>query len=152
MVCLGNICRSPTAEAALHEAADAAGVAVEVDSAGTAAYHVGQPPNPPMVAAADREGLAVSGTARQVVVEDFDRFDLIVAMDTANLADLQHLARDAEDRAKLRLFRDWTDQPGLGVPDPYSGPDEGFTEVVHIVRAAATGLVEALARGENERR
>ncbi|AXV07093.1 Low molecular weight protein tyrosine phosphatase [Euzebya pacifica] len=152
MVCLGNICRSPTAEAALREAADAAGVAVEVDSAGTAAYHVGQPPNPPMVAAAGREGLAVSGTARQVVVEDFDRFDLIVAMDTANLADLQHLARDAEDRAKLRLFRDWTDQPGLGVPDPYSGPDEGFTEVVHIVRAAATGLVEALARGENERR
>ena len=73
-------------------------------------------------------------------------------MDTANLADLQHLARDAEDQAKLRLFRDWTDQPGLGVPDPYSGPDEGFTEVVHIVRAAATGLVEALARGENERR
>ena len=115
MVCLGNICRSPPAEAALREAAAAAGVAVEVDSAGTAAYHVGQPQNPPMVAAADREGLAVSGTARQVVVEDFDRFDLIVAMDTANLADLQHLARDAEDRAKLRLFRDWTDQPGLGV-------------------------------------
>ena len=146
MVCLGNICRSPTAEAALEEAATAAGVPVEVDSAGTAAYHVGQPPNPPMVAAAAREGLTVRGTARQVVVEDFDRFDLIVAMDTANLADLRALARDDADRAKLRLFRDWTDRPGLGVPDPYAGPDEGFTEVVHIVRDAARGLVAELAR------
>ena len=145
MVCLGNICRSPTAEAALEEAATAAGVLVEVDSAGTAAYHVGQPPNPPMVAAAAREGLTVRGTARQVTVEDFDRFDLIVAMDTANLADLRALARDDADRAKLRLFRDWTDRPGLGVPDPYAGPDEGFTEVVHIVRDAARGLVEELA-------
>ncbi len=145
MVCLGNICRSPTAEAALEEAATAAGVPVEVDSAGTAAYHVGQPPNPPMVAAAAREGLTVRGTARQVAVEDFDRFDLIVAMDTANLADLRVLARDDADRAKLRLFRDWTDRPGLGVPDPYAGPDEGFTEVVHIVRDAARGLVEELA-------
>lgn len=144
MVCLGNICRSPTAEAALREAAEEAGIDLTIDSAGTAAYHVGGPPNPPMVAAAAREGLTVSGLARQVAVTDFDAFDLIVAMDRQNLADLRDLARDEADRAKLRLFRDYTSQPGLDVPDPYGGPSEGFTDVVHIVRAAARGLMDSL--------
>ncbi len=148
LVCLGNICRSPTAEAALREAAAQAGLPVEVDSAGTGAWHVGQPPNPPMVAAGERAGLTVHGRARQVATADFEDFDLIVAMDRTNLADLRRLARGPQDEAKLRLFRDYGPTPGLDVPDPYGGPDEGFDDVVRITREAAAGLVAALQRDE----
>ncbi len=148
VVCLGNICRSPTAEAAIREAADEAGVAIEVDSAGTGAWHVGDPPDARMTAAAAEDGLELSGQARQVSVEDFRAFDLVVAMDTANEQDLRRLAPDDEARERIRLFRAYADEPGQGVPDPYYGGSDGFREVVGIVRRAARGLVEAVARGD----
>lgn len=148
VVCLGNICRSPTAEAAVREAAADAGVDVEVDSAGTGAWHVGNPPDRRMTAAAAEDGLELAGQARQVTVDDFREFDLVVAMDGSNHADLLRLAPDDDARARVRLFREYAGEAGEGVPDPYYGGPDGFREVVAIVRRAARGLVDAVARGE----
>lgn len=148
LVCLGNICRSPTAEAAVRAAAAEAGVDLEVDSAGTGAWHVGDPPDPRMTAAAADDDLHLTGRARQVTAEDFAVFDLVVAMDDANRADLLRLAPDADARARVRLFREYAGEPGAGVPDPYFGGPDGFHEVVAIVRRAARGLVAAVERGD----
>lgn len=148
-VCLGNICRSPAAEAAIREAADDAGVSVEVDSAGTGHWHVGNPPNPRMVAAGARAGLAIDGHARQVTASDLDDFDLVVAMDADNLAELQRMAR-GRDTATIRLFRSFDDgADGTDVPDPYYGQDDDFDHVVGMVRPAAAGLVEWLQAQAN---
>ncbi len=148
LVCLGNICRSPTAEAAVREAAADAGVDLEVDSAGTGAWHVGNPPDERMTSAAAEDGLQLAGSARQVTPDDFSRFDLVVAMDTSNRADLLRLAPDDDARARVRLFRDYADETGQDVPDPYYGGPDGFREVVAIVRRAARGMVEAIVRGD----
>lgn len=148
LVCLGNICRSPTAEAAVREAADAAGLDLDVDSAGTGAWHVGEPPDRRMTAAAADDALHLSGRARQVSPDDFAAFDLVVAMDRTNLEDLRRLAPDGTARSRLRLFRDYAGEPDLDVPDPYYGGPDGFHEVVGIVRRAASGMVEAIQRGE----
>jgi low molecular weight protein-tyrosine phosphatase len=145
-VCAGNICRSPAAAAAISEAAHLAGLDVEVDSAGTGAWHVGDPPHPQSVAAGARAGLEVTGRARKMNRRDFDRFDVIVVMDRANLRDVLDLAPTLEDRAKVRLFRTFDPDTGHDeVPDPYGGPDDGYDRTVEIVRAAAAGLVESLA-------
>lgn len=142
-VCLGNICRSPAAEAALREAADAAGVSVEVDSAGLGGWHVGDPPDPRMVAAGRSAGLPISGTARQVTEDDFRDFDLIVAMDDQNLGALRKM-RPSDATADLSLFRSFDpDADGREVPDPYYGTVQDFDEVIRIVRSAAQGLIAA---------
>lgn len=144
-VCLGNICRSPTAEAAVREALDEAGLAdlVEVDSAGTGSWHIGDPPDQRMTAAAARDGLVLAGAARQFRPEDFERFDLICVMDRANLRDVLAQARDDRDREKVRLFRRFDPEAtGDEVPDPYFGGEAGFRRVVAITRAAARGLVD----------
>lgn len=148
MVCLGNICRSPTAEAAVREAAQQAGVELEVESAGTGSWHVGDPPDRRMTAAAAEDDLVLAGCARQVTADDFAAFDLVVAMDTSNHAALLALAPDEEARARVRLFRDYAGEHGQDVPDPYYGGTDGFREVVAIVRRAAAGLVDAVARGD----
>ena len=148
MVCLGNICRSPVAEAAMRHAAEEAGLDVEVDSAGTAAYHVGKPADPRMIEAASAEGLDLTSVARQVSVDDFAEFDLIVAMDQSNRDDLLHRAPDEAARRKVVLLRDHTDTPGAGVPDPYYGGPDGFAEVVRIVQDGAAGIVAALQAGD----
>lgn len=147
MVCLGNICRSPTAEAALREALAAEGLdgEVEVDSAGTGDWHIGRPPDSRMTAAAAGDGLTLVGTARRVGVEDFALFDLILAMDESNAYDLRRLAPTVEAQSKVRLFREFEpDAAAVDVPDPYYGEAEGFAEVVRITRAAAAGLVRWL--------
>ncbi len=149
MVCLGNICRSPTAEAALREAADEAGLSLTVESAGTAAWHVGNRPDSRSRAAGSRAGLHVDGAARQVTAQDFERFDLLVAMDASNAEALRRLAPDEAATFRIRLFRDYVEgQQGLDVPDPYHGGRDGFDEVVGICRAAAAGLVTALSEGD----
>lgn len=148
LVCLGNICRSPTAEAAVREAAEEAGLDIQIDSAGTGAWHVGNPPDRRMTAAAAEDGLELSGSARQVMVDDFSDYDLIVAMDASNRDDLLRLAADGGARDRVRLFRDYAGEVGQDVPDPYYGGPDGFREVVTIVRRAARGLVEAIARGD----
>lgn len=145
LVCLGNICRSPTAEAAVREAAAEAGLAVEVESAGTGDWHIGAPPDRRMAAAAAESGLTLQGSARQVTPEDVERFDLLLVMDRTNLADVCALAPDEASKAKVKLFRSFDpDADGENVPDPYYGGPEGFARVVQIARAGARGLVEHL--------
>ncbi|HSK90921.1 MAG TPA: low molecular weight protein-tyrosine-phosphatase [Euzebyales bacterium] len=146
-VCLGNICRSPTAEAATREALVAAGLddRVEIDSAGIGDWHVGNPPDPRMRQAAQRVGLDLTGSARQVRPDELGRWDLILAMDHRNRTDLAAMAPDGvADR--IRMFRSFDPSAsGEEVPDPYYGGAEGFTTVVELCRAAARGLVDELA-------
>lgn len=141
-VCLGNICRSPAAEAAIRAEAIRAGLrgVVDVDSAGTGSWHLGKRPDKRMRRAADAVGLELDGVARVVEPADFETFDLILAMDRSNEADLCQLAPDAAGRAKVRRFRDFeagADHPD--VPDPYLVGN--FGEVVEIVRAGAAGVI-----------
>jgi protein-tyrosine phosphatase len=146
-VCAGNICRSPTAEAAIREAAAAAGVGVVVDSAGTGNWHAGEPPDPRMRAAAAAAGLEVTGRARQVTLDDFDHFDLILAMDRANQDLLLKLAPTPEAAAKVQLFMTYDPEgDDVDVPDPYYGDAGGFDTVVSMVRSAARGLIDELGR------
>jgi protein-tyrosine phosphatase len=147
LVCLGNICRSPTAEAALREALTEAGLAdrVRVDSAGTGDWHVGHPPDERMTRAAAAAGLELSGAARQVTPADLREYDLVLGMDRHNVADLKAMAGDADLAERVRLFRDLAPDADpadpLDVPDPYYGGEEGFSHVVEIVRAASAGVV-----------
>jgi protein-tyrosine phosphatase len=146
-VCLGNICRSPTAEGAMRTLVREAGLEdqIELDSAGTGGWHVGSAPDERATAAAAGRGVVLEGAARRVRLEDFDDFDLILAMDSANLSDLRQLAPDGERRAKVHLLREF-DQPSdgtddLDVPDPYYGDDDGFERVLDHVQAACAGLL-----------
>lgn len=137
IVCLGNICRSPTAEAVLRDLARAEGPGIEVDSAGTGDWHVGNPPHPPAIRAAAARGYDMQALrARQVRAEDFHAFDLILAMDRANLRDLGAL-RPADAPADLRLF--------LGddeVPDPYFTGD--FDGALDLIEAGARACLAHL--------
>lgn len=145
-VCMGNICRSPTAEAALLEALREAGLddRVAVDSVGTGSWHVGEAPDPRMTAAAADVGLELSGMARRLVRDDIADADLVLVMDRRNLRDVRALA-DPADHGKIALFRSYDPAADADeVPDPYyEGPD-GFTQVVAMSRAAARGVVAAL--------
>ena len=150
MVCLGNICRSPTAEAAVRAAAEEAGLDVEVHSAGTGGWHVGAPPDARMRAAAADVGLTLEGAAARVSAADVAAADLVLAMDRSNHDDLVALAPEHADR--IRMFREFEDPGGdpdaPDVPDPYYGGPDGFAEVVAIVRRSARGLVAAIRDGE----
>lgn len=146
-VCLGNICRSPAAEAAIRAAAAEAGLhgVVAVDSAGTGTWHLGARPDKRMRRAARAAGLELTGRARAVERSDFEAFDLILAMDRSNEADLCELAPDAAGRAKVARFRDFeagAEHPD--VPDPYLVGN--FREVVDIVVAGAAGVIAHLRR------
>jgi protein-tyrosine phosphatase len=148
-VCYGNICRSPTAEGVFRHllAQEAPDLRVEVDSAGTAGYHIDHPPDLRSQRAAYARGIDLSGLrARQVTAEDFLRFDLILAMDRDNLQELEAM-RPAESRARVRLFLEYA--PELGrteVPDPYYGDARGFEEVLNLSAAASRGLIAALQK------
>jgi protein-tyrosine phosphatase len=145
-VCLGNICRSPAAEAAFLHAVREAGRDTEfvVDSAGTGAWHVGEKADRRMRAAASRRGIEVLSVARQVTREDFERFDHIFAMDAMNLATLRRLA-PAEHHGKIRLYRELDPEgPGEDVPDPYGGHDADFEDVLDIVTRTARELLRSI--------
>ncbi len=148
-VCLGNICRSPTAEAALLEAAARAGIEVEVSSAGTGSWHVGEPADPRMRAAAERAGLALAGVAAQVDAAALRSADLVLVMDATNLADVERLAAGDGCTTPIRRFRSFDPEAAgsLDVPDPYDGVEQGFVEVVAMCRRAAATIVEQLAAG-----
>lgn len=151
-VCLGNIVRSPLAEAMLAKLADDSGVGdkYEVDSAGTAGYHVGDSPDSRMRAVAAAKGLVYDGSGRQFIQDDFDRFDLIVAMDKSNRANILSLARNPGEIAKVHLLREFDEsEPSADeVPDPYYGGIDGFEHVYEIVANATKGLFNALEAGE----
>jgi protein-tyrosine phosphatase len=172
-VCLGNICRSPAAEAALREAAAELGLPLEVDSAGTGDWHLGEPPNERMREAAADAGLALTGRARQVDAELLAWADLVLVMDRRNLADVQELAARSSVTTPITLFRTFDPElaqhgpddlvPGPDrlyardeVPDPYTGERDDFDEVVRLVRRTAREIVvrwpEAVsATGEDAR-
>jgi protein-tyrosine phosphatase len=148
-VCMGNICRSPTAEGVMRGLLREQGLegVVEVDSAGTGAWHVGDPPDARATAAARARGITLSGAARQIAAADFSDYDLILAADRRNLRELQAVL-PAGARAKLHLLREFDPASAggddLDVPDPYYGGDEGFEHVLDLVEAACRGLLDTL--------
>jgi protein-tyrosine phosphatase len=150
-VCLGNICRSPAAEAVLRQLLDEAGMAelVEVDSAGTARYHVGERPDPRTLAEAARRGIPIDHRARQLTRDELPEWDLVIAMDAHNLRDLRAMAAPDGDPDRIRLLRSFdrsAGEPGVDadVPDPYYGEDVGFSEMFDLIEPACRGLVEHL--------
>jgi protein-tyrosine phosphatase len=145
-VCLGNICRSPLAEAAFRQEAERLSLDVEIDSAGTGDWHVGRPPDPRASAVAARNGIGIENLrARQVTRNDFYRFDHIVALDAQNLADLESL-RPSDAKAELSLLLDHVEgRQGQAVTDPYYGPDEGFDTTWADVTAGAQALAQRIA-------
>jgi protein-tyrosine phosphatase len=145
-VCLGNICRSPLAEAALRREAKRLGLALLVDSAGTADWHVGRAPDPRSIAVAARNGMDISRLkGRQVSREDFYRFDHIVALDAQNLSDLRAL-QPPDGRASLSLLLDHAEgRAGEAVADPYHGEAEHFDLTWADVCAGAEGLARRIA-------
>ncbi len=149
VVCMGNICRSPTAEAVLRHKLRGAGLhdAVMVDSAGTHAWHAGSPPDARSVAHAARRGYDLTGLrAREVVEADFDQFDLILAMDWDNLAVLEERCPPPCRRKLGRLTEHCRLHDSPVVPDPYAGGAQGFEEVLDLVEDACDGLVTLLRR------
>ena len=152
-VCLGNICRSPTAEGIMRGLVEEAGLAehVESDSAGTGDYHVGEPSDPRSQEAAAARGVRLDGRARQFQAADFARFDYVVAMDRENHRELIALAAGPGDGGKLALLRSF--EPGSlsepDVPDPYYGGEGGFDRVLDICEASCRGLLDHI-RGSHE--
>ncbi len=151
-VCLGNICRSPTAEAVFRRLVNDAGMSQQVaaESAGTAAYHVGEQADSRARNAGRRRGYELNGRARQFTRQDFERFDCVLAMDQDNFRALRKLAPHDEAKAKVRLLRsfDATAEPGAEVPDPYYGGPQGFDAVIDICERACRGLLEHIAQGK----
>ncbi|MGZ8296827.1 MAG: low molecular weight protein-tyrosine-phosphatase [Allosphingosinicella sp.] len=145
-VCLGNICRSPLAEAAFRREAERLGLDLEIDSAGTGDWHIGYPPDPRAAAVAARNGIDISHLeARLVTSDDFRRFDHIVALDSNNLRDLERL-RPADGKAALSLLLDHVDgRRGQAVADPYHGDDSHFDVAWDDVSAGAQGLARRIA-------
>ncbi len=148
-VCLGNICRSPTAEAVFRAKVAERGLngEVEVDSAGTGGWHAGNAPDRRAVAEGERRGVSMSGRARQVSASDLRDFDLVIAMDESNRRDLLALATDDEVRERIQLLRDWDPEAAghdRAVPDPYYGGDREFAEMFDIVERACDGLIDDL--------
>ncbi len=146
-VCMGNICRSPAAEAALQRLVESTGADVEVDSAGTIGIHAGERPDSRMRAAGETRGLVFNTRARQVTAEDLrpGAFDLVIAMDRENLRDLQRLAEADHDHVLLMsefLDADWPRE----VPDPYYGGPQGFGTVLDMVQAACPTILSRLAK------
>lgn len=144
-VCMGNICRSPTAEVVLREIArrEAPELALEVDSAGTHGYHVGEPPDPRAISAAARRGYDLSPLrARQFTAKDFDRFDLLLAMDEDNRSAMLRQGTGA-----VQLLLSYAPQWGVrDVPDPYYGGGAGFERVLDLIESAARGVIESLGQ------
>ena len=151
-VCMGNICRSPAGECVFREFVQKSQSpdSVEVDSAGTIGYHTGNAPDHRMQAAGKRRGYEIRCSARQVEIEDFQRFDLIIAMDRDNFSDLSRLRSAAgEDAAELRTFCSFSpEKDTLNIPDPYYGGGEGFERVLDLIESGCPQILQhALADG-----
>ncbi|MBD3643316.1 MAG: low molecular weight phosphotyrosine protein phosphatase [Alcanivorax sp.] len=146
-VCLGNICRSPTAEAVFRERVIAAGLEEQIliDSAGTGDWHIGRAPDPRTREAAARRGYQMDSLrARQVSPQDFYEFDVVLAMDNANLSDLQAM-QPADVTVTLGRFLDYASGAAVSeVPDPYYGGEDGFDRVLDLIEGGADGLLDAL--------
>lgn len=146
MVCLGNICRSPLAEGILRHKINESGLPSFVDSAGTAGYHIGNKPDSRMIETAKSFGINISDLrARQFVQSDFDEFDIIYAMDLSNQKNILSLARNENDKSKVKLVLKEIDPiKDLEVPDPYYGGKEGFVEVFNLLDQATNSIIEKI--------
>ncbi|HEB62803.1 MAG TPA: low molecular weight phosphotyrosine protein phosphatase [Bacteroidetes bacterium] len=144
LVCLGNICRSPLAEGIIRNKSELMNLDLIVDSAGTSDWHIGEPPDVRGINVAFENGIDISNLkARQFIIEDFDKFDLILAMDKANYSELLNLARNSNDTKKIKLFMNVA-YPGVNmdVPDPYY--DNRFEEVFELLDEASENILEKL--------
>lgn len=144
-VCLGNICRSPMAEAAFRKAAQDAGLDVEIDSAGTADYHVGEPPDLRSIAEAARHGIEISHyRGRQLAAEDFHSFDFIVGMDRSNMANIARV-NPGDGKARVEMMMDLVaGREGAEVADPWYGGEDNFRDTWEDVSLGAKALVALL--------
>ncbi|MEE9310689.1 MAG: low molecular weight protein-tyrosine-phosphatase [Cocleimonas sp.] len=151
-VCMGNICRSPTAEGVFRQVVAMRNLqdVIKIDSAGTHAYHIGEQPDSRSQATAKSRGVDLSAQrARKVVANDFERFDYVIAMDRSNYENLKALATTAEQQGKLHLFMDFTSAwDNTEVPDPYYGGGDGFTNVFDMVQAASEGLLDTIIKND----
>ena len=146
-VCLGNICRSPLAEGVFRSLVQARELENRyfVDSAGTGAWHTGESPDQRSVEVARRNGVVLTGHARQLETPDFEDFHYVIAMDRQNLLELRTLARSQQGKAHLHLLRDFDPEPGDGqVPDPYYGGPDGFERMYVMVNRACEALLDHL--------
>lgn len=147
-VCLGNICRSPLAEAIFRSVVEDAGLQdrFRIDSAGTSGYHDGDPPDRRTTAVAERRGVRVGGTSRQVTGADLETFDHLIVMDQENYDSVERLAARRGSSPDIRLFREFDPEAGgeTDVPDPYFGGPDGFENVHDLVERSARGLLHHL--------
>jgi protein-tyrosine phosphatase len=143
-VCLGNICRSPSAEGIMNHLIQQAGLEGQIicDSAGTSGYHINEPPDPRMTAAARRQGIPLTGHSRKVESADFEQFDLILAMDRDNYRTLLARDRTGNYHHKVHLMCNFCERsPETEVPDPYYGGSDGFDHVIDLLLDASSGLL-----------
>lgn len=152
MVCLGNICRSPLAEGILQKKIDERGLEATVDSAGTAAYHVGEMPDRRSIDIANKHGIDISHqSARQFEMNDFKRFDKIYAMDKHNYDDLAAMARDPLERHKVEMILNVIEPKGnRSVPDPYYGGKDGFINVYNMLDEATEVIADMIEKESNK--
>lgn len=139
MVCLGNICRSPMAEGILRSRLSEVNAQVLVDSAGTSEFHSGDHPDPRAISTLRKKKIDISGlAARQFTINDFDEFDLIYVMDSSNLMNVLSLARNEQDKQKVKMLMDEVSpSQNVSVPDPYYGDNDGFQRVYEMIDSAA---------------
>ena len=150
-VCLGNICRSPSAENIMNHLIEKAGLSDKItcDSAGTSAYHIGSPPDGRMNAAAKEQGIELLGRARQFKPSDFERFDLILAMDSSNYEDIIYLDGEGKYQDKVKMMCDFaTNHSDTEVPDPYYGGEAGFQYVIDLLIDACSGLLDDIVKNK----
>ncbi len=151
-VCLGNICRSPSAEAVMNGLIEKEGISndFEIDSAGTAAWHAGEPADPRMQVHARKRGYNLTSISRPVDPDvDFDKFDYIIAMDEQNMRDLKRMTQNSSHHKKLHMMTDFAKEYDYNsVPDPYYGGEEGFELVLDLLEDSCQGLLEKVANGE----
>ena len=154
-VCLGNICRSPSAEAVMKGILEKEGLDgnFEIDSAGTAAWHEGEPADPRMQVHARKRGYNLTSISRPVRPEvDFDKFDFIIAMDDQNMRDLKRMAQKEEHHKKLFMMTDFAKEFSYkSVPDPYYGGDEGFELVLDLLEDSCSGLLEKVTDEQSDK-
>lgn len=151
-VCLGNICRSPAAENIMNHLLQQQQLdkVIVCDSAGTSSYHIGSPPDRRMSSAALSRGIALKGSARQFIYQDFEDFDLILAMDKANYRDILALDRQGCYRSKVKLMCDYaSDHLESEVPDPYYGGQDGFNQVIDLLDDACRGLLAQIRQSQS---
>lgn len=148
-VCLGNICRSPSGEGVFKSLVESEGLEDKffIDSAGTSAYHVGEPADRRMRKHAERRSIRLTSRSRRFIRQDFDKFDYILAMDGSNYDDILSIDKTGENRAKVFMMTDFSSiYKNRDVPDPYYGGDDGFEEVLDLLEESCRGLLDAVKK------